>query len=533
VIFFDKSGASASKGGNSNQKRGTSRCRHCRKDDSGFTLVELLIVTAIMPIIMGALAVSIVSIFKLQTNVTNRLTDSADSQQISSIFSSDITAAQYVTTDTATNPQCGAGTGNLLLSIDDNSDRLNGTLPIISYVLVAIPGTNPVTYDFERLYCQTKAVTSPTVSVLAQDVAANSQLSVNCAGTTGCVTDPSAGWLATSDVTDITYLVTEQSTGYSYSLAASPVNDITSAQQGAPVSLKAQTSCQTANANSGPLAANLCFIDFAQLASNPSLWAAATTGSGCASMSATVGLSDTLYFCVRITVASNGVNLSSLLTPTQCLADGTSTNGPPAPCVAPTGIPNYPQAFLGGCYPVGNCPNPFYGGIPGSAAIWLNAYNQGSNATATVSLTNIHMNDATGQAATGWQLASIDAESTDSNPEYITWSTPSATPLTPVCNGETWDNCTPTSGTPDYWGNACLETAPVVGLIQSNSGGVSEIQCQSVVGGEREANYDGSGQKTGAGMVAAVTPASISVTMGTSGGLQAITIGLIVSGLSG
>ena len=518
-------GTSGPSGTSSRRQRGPLRPWTARRRDEGFTLVELLIVTTIMPLIVGALAVGIVAIFKLQTSVSNRLGDTSDSQVISSMYSKDITAAQYVTTDASTNPQCGAGTGTLLLNLDENSNRLSGTLPVISYVLVKNANSNPVTYDFERLYCSGETTSTPSsTTVLAYDVAANSQLTINCTGASGCPSDPSAGWLPTTYVTDVTYAVTEQATGYSYSLAAGPVNNITSAQKGAPASLKAQTTCNTANPNTGSLSANLCFVDFAQLATNPALWAAATTGTDCgAEMSATVGTSDTLYFCLRIAVTPKP---ATLLTPTACLAAG--TNGPASPCVAPTGIPNYPEAFLGGCYPTGACTTPFYTGIAGSPALWLNGLKLAENTTATISVTNIHMNNASGSAATGWQILSADAESTDINPEYITWSTPSSTPLAPVCNGESWDNCTPSSGTPDYWGNACLDDKPTVGLVQTNTGGVSSITCNAIMGSEDET----SAQKDGAGMVEAVTPSSLTVTMGTYNGLQAISIGLLLSGVS-
>ncbi len=527
MVYGSSSGVNGPSGRRSLRRRGPARPWATKGHDEGFTLVELLLVTTIIPLIIGALAVGIVAVFKLQSSVSNRLGDTTDSQQVSAVYSKDITAAQYVTTDANTNPQCGAGTGTLVLSLDDNVDMVGGTLPVISYVLVKNANSSPVTYDLERLACN--GVNSPTPSsttILAYDVSATTPPpTVDCSGSGSCQSDPSAGWLSTVYVNDITYAITEQATGYIYSLTASPVNSTTSFSSGTGVSLKAQTSCNTADPGSGSLASNLCFVDFAQLATNPALWAAATTGSDCgAQMSATVGSSETLYFCLRISVTPKP---ATLLTPTACLAAG--TNGPAAPCVAPTGLPNYYLAFLGGCYPTGACTSPFYTGIAGSPAIWLNSLKLAENTTATISLTNIHLNNAAGGAATGWQIISADAESTDSiAAEYITWSTPSATPLTPVCNGESWDNCTPTSGSPDYWGIACLDDQPDVGLVQTNTGGVSSITCNPIMGSERETG----GQKDGAGMVEAVTPSSLTVTMGTYNGKQAISVGLLLSGVS-
>jgi hypothetical protein len=215
-----------------------------------------------------------------------------------------------------------------------------------------------------------------------------------------------------------------------------------------------------------------------------------------------------LFFCINISVTGSGAYL------------------------APTHVPNYNEAFLGGCYPVGACTTPFYTGIAGNPALWLNGINSGTS-TATIMLTNIELvNNTSGLAETGWQLVSADAESTDANPEFITWSTSASTPLSPVCNGEKWDYCPTAVGQAtvgvnannnyDYWGNACLDDQPTVGLIQSTS----EIQCQAVMGSESET----SGQKDGAGMVEAVSPGSMTIEEGSHNGLQAVTVGLLVSG---
>ena len=48
-----------------------------QRDENGFTLVELLIVVTILPLIIGALSLGIISVFSLQSSVSNRVTDTA------------------------------------------------------------------------------------------------------------------------------------------------------------------------------------------------------------------------------------------------------------------------------------------------------------------------------------------------------------------------------------------------------------------------------------------------------------------------
>src|SRR6185437_6313497 len=73
------------------------RNRHTANSDEGFTLIELVIVTAVLPIIVGALAVGMLSIFSLNSSVTNRLSDSGDAQQVSLYMQNDIQSASKIT----------------------------------------------------------------------------------------------------------------------------------------------------------------------------------------------------------------------------------------------------------------------------------------------------------------------------------------------------------------------------------------------------------------------------------------------------
>ena len=47
-------------------------------DESGFTLIELIVTVAILPMVVGAIAVALLSVFSLQGSVSNRIGDSND-----------------------------------------------------------------------------------------------------------------------------------------------------------------------------------------------------------------------------------------------------------------------------------------------------------------------------------------------------------------------------------------------------------------------------------------------------------------------
>ena len=75
------------------------------RDEGGFTLIELIIVTLIIPIIIGAITVALISIFSLQGSTSSRVSDSGDAQVVSSNFETDVQNATLITS---------ASSGNLL-----------------------------------------------------------------------------------------------------------------------------------------------------------------------------------------------------------------------------------------------------------------------------------------------------------------------------------------------------------------------------------------------------------------------------------
>ena len=492
--------------------------------------------TAILPLIMGALAVGVISIFKLQTGVATRLGDTSDSQMVSAVFANDVSGAQYVTTDPTSTPQCGAGIGTQLLGLEANFDSATGKFGVTtSYVRVAVTTGSTTTYNLERLVCTGEGVTTPTaVSTLAYDFAPTEVPSISCTTTSaGCPGDATTKWMSTLDVGSVNYNVTQPNTGYTYNLAASPVNSVSSTSAGAPVTLSANSTCNAALPNTGSLSTTLCFVNFAPIYNNPVEWAEATSTvvGSCLPMSVTVGSSNTLYFCLHI-------------------------SGAPV-TVSP--LPTYSQAFLGNSFCLNNLPNgttipqpynssmclPFYTGINGYVAFYQAAKST-TNYTTTISFTQINLVNANGQSATGWHVVSADAESTDAasstQSESITWT--SDANLTPVCDGEFWDSCSSTTtnssgqivygtnsyGNVDYWGNACLDDQKVVGLLQPNP---QQIECISGISSGGTNEQVTGGAKNGTAIVEAVAPTQLTIQMVSPyGGLEGASFGLSVSGVN-
>ncbi len=129
--------------------------------------------------------------------------------------------------------------------------------------------------------------------------------------------------------------------------------------------------------------------------------------------------------------------------------------------VSPHAIPTYfapptSEAFLGN--------NGFYTGIPAHPALY-----QTSSGTTTVTITNIQVLDSNGNPASGWELVTGDAESTDAG-ESLSWTSNKALNGLPNTN----------SATAPY-GNACAYPS------MSRRGGLDGVgHYDSDVRGQRE-----------------------------------------------
>src|ERR1700679_3527061 len=126
---------------------GPRRARDC---EGGFTLVELLIVTTVMPLIIGALSVGLISVFSLQSGVASRLANTSDAQVVAANYQSDVSGTADITTASSSPPQCdppSGAVGTQVLGLESNVGLTTQT--VTSYVSVPIGSK----FALERIYC--------------------------------------------------------------------------------------------------------------------------------------------------------------------------------------------------------------------------------------------------------------------------------------------------------------------------------------------------------------------------------------------
>ncbi len=181
-------------------------------DESGFTLVELLIVTVITPLVIGGLSVMMLGVFRNQAGVSNRINGSLDMQTSTATFTGDVQSAIELTTNAASTPAGCTTTGTPVLSLQENNNV------IITYARVA-QGTK---YDLFRLKC---SLTSPTVvssTRMTTDVSSTQSATVTCPACSGLNVPSSAYWINMIGVTQVSLNVSEPTTGASFSLIMTP-----------------------------------------------------------------------------------------------------------------------------------------------------------------------------------------------------------------------------------------------------------------------------------------------------------------------
>ena len=136
--------------------------RRSASGEEGFTLVELLIVVVIMPLVVGAIAYGLVTVFSLQSSVTQSLSGSGDLQKVSAQYMMDIQSSSTIFLGTS--PQrCGAS-GVQMVGLS-----WSGGETTVSYVRVQMTN-NSTDYALERLYCTLGNATTPSsTTVLSSD----------------------------------------------------------------------------------------------------------------------------------------------------------------------------------------------------------------------------------------------------------------------------------------------------------------------------------------------------------------------------
>ena len=212
-------------------------CQGQGQRDSGFTLVELLIVIVILPVIVGAIAVSLLAIFKNQAAVSNRLTSSGDAQVVSASYYPDLQSSAEITTAPNSSPQCGAGQQVVGLEWQDST----GSWTVVSYSVFNEGTVNALTsWGLQRDLCTSVSATDtgqiiPTsITTLATNIPSSNVIAevsgLSCSVATGsCVSATaaaSAGWTSAVGVQSVNLTVNDVGTsgtgGWSFSLGSGP-----------------------------------------------------------------------------------------------------------------------------------------------------------------------------------------------------------------------------------------------------------------------------------------------------------------------
>jgi hypothetical protein len=311
-------------------------------------------------------------------------------------------------------------------------------------------------------------------------------------------------WVSTLGITGVTFKVTTPESNYTYQVTAIPVataNSNTLTQLANP-----STGCQFAVASSGTYGSTLCFVDFSPW--NTQTRAVDYTCATGLPMSAQVANTPfTLEFCMSVT---STVPAGPTSAPAACgvaarsgYNDITAVPLPTYTCPGSNGQGS--EAYLGN--------NGFYTGVRGDPALYT--VTEGSQAV--VSISSILLVGSDGTAATGWQLVTGDAESTDASSEFITWQSDKNLSLLPNNPNSPIGNACGSSGpfAPPIFNS---QTAPGAGGLTGNGG--KTVTCTNPTG-SNGVNH------TGTVMLSAMVPTSLTVTLHGSG-LQAMFLGVIL-----
>ncbi len=355
--------------------------------DAGFTLIELIIVIAILPIVVGGIAVALLSIFDLQTQTNNRVGDSNDELYSSTTFNKDVQSAEQIETNPT--PACGGPTQTQLLGLQWALNSAGTYTTVVSYVTVRVTAPNgKTTTSLVRQICTSGASTTPTYTRAISHDVGSPTLTFNPAN---YIPVPTTAWMSTHGLYGVSLNISAPGSSYTYTLSGLPGAATSTGQVSQINQAPNPAGCNLASLGSGTYANVLCFADFSSF-TDPS------SAAGCQQMHLSIADSpDFLQFCVIAT---------------------------PQNTVRPQSIPTYydPKVNNSEAY-LGN--NGFYTGIAGLPALsqrpqpnfcTINCTFSGQNgANTVVTFSNIQVTDAVGHPVGGWTLVTGDAESTDTN----------------------------------------------------------------------------------------------------------------------
>lgn len=194
------------------------RCLVAQRDglpEGGFTLIELLIVVVLIPLVIGAVAVALITVLKDQSGVQNRLSDSHDAQLTATYLVRDVQGAtQFETSATplCIGPDLPYTTFTQVLGLEFASTVS------VSYVYESGGTASPI---FVRWYCSGATVSR---SVVAHGLTRVPTVCVNTSNGSvqNCITSSTPESLSAAGVQEITFTVPDTSSGFSYNQLAAP-----------------------------------------------------------------------------------------------------------------------------------------------------------------------------------------------------------------------------------------------------------------------------------------------------------------------
>jgi hypothetical protein len=191
-----------------------------------------LVVVAILPLVVGAISIALITVLKQQNAVSSEVSNSGDTSVLASTFVKDVQSAQQLTTNLSPSTPAACGTSSPILSLQW---PVSSAIAVVSYA-VQPRGSSSSLF---RYYCTYTSGLNTLVSttVVAHSVQTSPPLTAGVMGATctqfGCTANgepaaAAAGWTSAVGVSAVTLnvLAPQQVTGgtttYNYSLTGVP-----------------------------------------------------------------------------------------------------------------------------------------------------------------------------------------------------------------------------------------------------------------------------------------------------------------------
>lgn len=222
--------------------------RHHSSGEEGFTLIELVIVTVILPIVIAGVTAALITVLSDQQSVAVRVSVSAADEITSAYYVRDVQSAAYLATvgSSTSGAPIGDPPGATVAACDGTGTKFivgmewnpGGTgRTVVSYWDVNSKISGIATYNIVRYTCSGGAATPTSTVVVATDVSQSDPptITVTCgsaSGPTNCTSSYAGTWLTTTNISGVTILVTQADitssgqpydlVGYQYNLVGVP-----------------------------------------------------------------------------------------------------------------------------------------------------------------------------------------------------------------------------------------------------------------------------------------------------------------------